>query len=54
MRNIYLDEQSRNGSKGMVAARGFAMTTATSDFYCHYCEESGHNSTTHSDKECHQ
>ena len=42
MRNIYFDEQSRKGSKGRVAGRGFAMTTAASDFYCHYCKKSGH------------
>ena len=40
--SIYLDEQSRKGSRGRVASRGFAMTTAASDFYFHWCKESGH------------
>ena len=42
MRNIYLDAQSRKGSKGRIAGRGFAMTTAASDPHCHYCHETGH------------
>ena len=42
MRNIYLDAQSRKGSKGRIAGRGFAMTTAASELHCHCCHETGH------------
>ncbi|CAN0415009.1 unnamed protein product, partial [Pylaiella littoralis] len=43
MRHMFIDEQSRNGSKGRVAGRGIAMTVATSpDIICHICKERGH------------
>jgi len=42
MRNIFLDEQSRKGSKGRIVGRGFAMTTAASEVICYGCNETGH------------
>lgn len=43
MRHMFLDEQSRNGSKGGIAGRGFAMATTTSkQRACFGCGESGH------------
>ncbi|CAN0454127.1 unnamed protein product, partial [Pylaiella littoralis] len=30
MRHMFIDEQSRNGSKGRIAGRGIAMTITTS------------------------
>ena len=45
MRHMFLDQQSRNGTKGRVAGRGTAMTTKTStdhDVYCFKCKERGH------------
>eukprot|EP00903_Cladosiphon_okamuranus_P010136 g9598.t1 len=41
MRNIFLNSQSRKGSKGRIAGRGFAMTTRTSDLICRGCQEHG-------------
>lgn len=40
-RHIFLDEQSRKGSKGGIAGRGFAMATTTSGT-CFECGENGH------------
>ncbi|CAM9515341.1 unnamed protein product, partial [Ectocarpus sp. 13 AM-2016] len=43
MRHICLDEQSRKGSKGGIAGRGFAMATTTSEQEtCFGCREKGH------------
>ena len=45
MRRMFLDQQSRNGTKGRIAGRGTAMTTKTStdhDVYCFKCKERGH------------
>ena len=42
---MFLDQQSRNGTKGRIAGRGTAMTTKTStdhDVYCFKCKERGH------------
>ena len=44
MRHMFLDQQSRNGSKGRIAGCGTAMTTKTSrdhDVYCFKCKERG-------------
>ena len=46
MRHMFLDQQSRNGTKGPIARRGTAMTTKAStdyDVYCFKCKERGHN-----------
>ena len=46
MRHMFLDQQSRNGTKGPIAGRGTAMTTKAStdhDVYCFKCKERGHN-----------
>ena len=48
MRHMFLDQQSRNGTKRPIAGRGTAMTTKTStdhDVYCFKCKERGHNKT---------
>lgn len=42
MRNIFLDEQSRKGTKGRIAGRGFAMATAATDLICRGCNKPGH------------
>ena len=45
MRHMFLDQQSRNGTKGRIAGRGTAMTTKAStdhDVYCFKCKEGGH------------
>ena len=45
MRHMFLDQQSRNGTKRRIAGRGTAMTTKTStdhDVYCFKCKERGH------------
>ena len=42
MRNIFLDEQSRKGTKGRIAGRGFAMAAVASHMVCHGCNEPGH------------
>lgn len=45
MRNIFIDEQSRSGTKGRIAGRGVAMTTTTSssaEIVYHLCKEPGH------------
>ncbi|CAB1116962.1 unnamed protein product [Ectocarpus sp. CCAP 1310/34] len=43
MRHMFLDEQSRNGPKGSIAGRGFAMTATTSEEpTCFDCGEKGH------------
>ena len=45
IRHMFLDQQSRNGTKGRIARRGTAMTTETStdhDVYCFKCKERGH------------
>ena len=42
---MFLDQQSRNGTKGRIAGRGTAMTTKTSTDYdvcCFQCKERGH------------
>ena len=42
MRHMFLDQQSRNGTKGRIAGRGTAMTTKTStnhDVYCFKCKK---------------
>ncbi|CAN0039353.1 unnamed protein product, partial [Ascophyllum nodosum] len=45
MRHMFLDQQSRNGTKGRIAERGTVMTTKIStdhDVYCFRCKECGH------------
>ena len=45
MRHMFLDQQSRNGTKGRIAGRGTAMTTKTStdhDEYCFKWKQRGH------------
>lgn len=42
LRNIFMDAQSRKSSKGRIAGRVFAMTTAVSEVVCHGCNETGH------------
>ena len=45
MRHMFLDQQSRDGTKGRIAGRGTAMTTKTStdhDTYCPKGKERGH------------
>ena len=44
-RHMFLDQQSRNGTKGRIAGRGTAMTTKTStnhDVYWFKCKEHGY------------
>ena len=44
-RHMFLDQQSRNGTKGCIVGRGTAMTTKTStdhDVYCFKCKERGY------------
>ena len=45
MRHMFLDEQSRNGTKGRIAGRGSVMTAATSeqDIICYWCKNRGHS-----------
>ena len=45
MRHMFLDQQSRNGTKGRIAGRGTAITTkilTDHDVYCLKCKERGH------------
>lgn len=43
MRHMFQDKQSRKGSKGGMAGRGFAMARTTSEQEtCFGCEEKGH------------
>ena len=45
MRHMFLDQWSRNETKGRIAGRGVAMTTKTSTdhgVYCFKCKERGH------------
>ena len=45
MRHMFLDEQSRNGTKGCIAGRGSVMTAVTSeqDIICYWCKNRGHS-----------
>ena len=45
MRHMFLDEQSRNGTKGRIAGRGSVMTAVTSeqDIICYWCTNRGHS-----------
>ena len=45
MRHMFLDEQSRNGTKGRIAGRGSVMTAVTSeqDIICCWCKNRGHS-----------
>ena len=45
MRHMFLDEQSRNGTKGRNAGRGSVMTAVTSeqDTICYWCKNRGHS-----------
>ena len=45
MRHMFLDEQSRNGTKGRIAVRGSVMTAVTSeqDIICYWCKNRGHS-----------
>ena len=45
MRHMFLDEQSRNGTKGRIAGRGSVMTAVTSeqDITCYWCKNRGHS-----------
>ena len=45
MRHMFLDEQSRNGTKGRIAGRGSVMTAVTSeqDIICYWCKNRGHS-----------
>ena len=45
MRHMFLDEQSRNGTKGRIAGRGSVMTAVTSeqDIICYWCKNPGHS-----------
>ena len=45
MRHMFLDEQSRNGTKGLIAGRGSVMTAVTSeqDIICYWCKNRGHS-----------
>ena len=49
MRHMFLDEQSRNGTKGRITGRGSVMTAVTSeqDIICYWCKNRGH-----SNKDC--
>ena len=51
MRHMFLDEQSRNGTKGRIAGRGSVMTAVTSeqDIICYWCKNRGP-----SKKDCHK
>ena len=42
---MFLDEQSRNGTKGRIAGRGSVMTAVTSeqDIICYWCKNRGHS-----------
>lgn len=42
MRHMFLDEQSRKGTRGRIAGRGIAMTTTSADITCFACHEPGH------------
>ncbi|CAM9684860.1 unnamed protein product, partial [Ascophyllum nodosum] len=45
MRHMFLDEQSRNGTKGRVAGHRSVMTAVTSeqDIICYWCKNRGHS-----------
>ena len=45
MRHMFLDEQSRNGTKGRIAGRGSVMTAVTSeqDIICYWRKNRGHS-----------
>ena len=45
MRHMFLDEQSRNGTKGRIAGRGSVMAAVTSeqDIICYWCKNRGHS-----------
>ena len=45
MRHMFLDEKSRNGTKGRIAGRGSVMTAVTSeqDIICYWCKNRGHS-----------
>ena len=45
MRHMFLDGQSRNGTKGRIAGRGSVMTAVTSeqDIICYWCKNRGHS-----------
>ena len=45
MRHMFLDEQSRNGTKERIAGRGSVMTAVTSeqDIICYWCKNRGHS-----------
>ena len=45
MRHMFLDEQSRNRTKGRIAGRGSVMTAVTSeqDTICYWCKIRGHS-----------
>ena len=45
IRHMFLDEQSRNGTKGRIAGRGSVMTAVTSeqDIICYWCKNRGHS-----------
>ena len=45
MRHMFLDEQSRNRTKGRIAGRGSVMTAVTSeqDIICYWCKIRGHS-----------
>ena len=45
MRHMFLDEQSRNRTKGLIAGRGSVMTAVTSeqDIICYWCKNRGHS-----------
>lgn len=42
MHNMFLDEQSRKGSRGRIAGRGIVMTTISEYKTCFGCHEVGH------------
>ena len=45
MRHMFLDEQSRNGTKGRITGRGSVMTAVTSEqgIICYWCKNRGHS-----------
>ena len=45
MRHMFLDEQSRNGTKGRITGRGSVMTAVTSkqDIICYWCKNREHS-----------
>ena len=45
MRHMFLDELSRNGTKGRIAGRDSVMTAVTSeqDIICYWCKNRGHS-----------